>query len=60
MVPNSDKKISRILGDDDKKKLEEKKKRLQHPYMIESRKHWDWEQSYYEYYKDIPKKGESE
>jgi len=44
-------KIQRIL-DDDKAKERERKERVQHPHMIESRKHWDWEQSYYEYYKD--------
>lgn len=42
---------------DDKKKEEEKKKRLQHPHMIESRKHWDWEQAYYDCY---PKKDKEE
>ena len=42
-------KIDKIL-DDDKKKEAERKKRLQHPHMIESRKHWDWEQSYYDIY----------
>jgi len=43
-------KIDKILGDDDAKKIKERKNRTQHPHLIESRKHWDWEQSYYDMY----------
>ena len=43
-------KIDKILGDEDAKKIKERKNRTQHPHLIESRKHWDWEQSYYDLY----------
>ena len=35
---------------EDKKKERERKERIQHSHIIESRKHWDWEQSYYDLY----------
>jgi len=30
--------------------MSKEEKRLQHPHIIESRKHWDWEQAYYDLY----------
>jgi Ni/Co efflux regulator RcnB len=36
----------------DKRKERERKERIQHPHVIESRKHWDLEQQYYDYFKD--------
>jgi len=43
-----DKRIERILDDEEKKTPRDPL--TQHPHMIESRKHWDWEQSYYEHF----------
>ena len=48
--------ILRFLSDD-KKKEQERKNRIQHPHLVESRKHWDWEQAYYDLY---PKKDKGE
>ena len=37
---------------EDKKKERERKERIQHPHMIKSRKHWDLEQQYYDYFNE--------
>jgi hypothetical protein len=37
----------------DKKKERERKERIQHPHIVESRKNWDLEQ-YYDYFEDKP------
>ena len=43
-------KVDKVL--EEVKKLRGKKKDTlkQHPHIVESRQHWDWEQSYYDLY----------
>ena len=33
---------------EERKKIRERKERIQHPYMIKSRSHWDWDSGYYD------------
>mgnify|MGYP000131107993 FL=1 len=43
---------------EDKKKERERKERIQHPHMIKSRNHWDYEQAYWDLLKDQTKTSE--
>ena len=42
----SDKKIDKYLSIEDRKKIRDRKERIQHPYLIKSRLHWDWDMGY--------------
>jgi len=42
----SDKYIYDSISNEDRKKIRERKERIQHPYMIKSRSHWDWDMGY--------------
>lgn len=37
---------------EDRKKIRERKERIQHPHMIKSRSHWDWDMGYDDKYPD--------
>jgi hypothetical protein len=43
----SEKNIDKLLSNDDRKKIKDRKERIQHPHMIKSRSHWDWDMGYY-------------
>ena len=34
------------LSSDDRKKIRDRRERIQHPHMIKSRSHWDWDMGY--------------
>lgn len=34
------------MSNEDRKKIRERKERIQHPHMIKSRSHWDWDMGY--------------
>ncbi len=42
----SDKYIDDSISNEDRKKIRERKERIQHPHMIKSRSHWDWDMGY--------------
>lgn len=42
----SDKKLDKYLSIEDRKKIRDRKERIQHPYLIKSRSHWDWDMGY--------------
>lgn len=42
----SDKHIDNSMSNEDRKKIRERKERIQHPHMIKSRSHWDWDMGY--------------
>ena len=42
----SDKKSNIPLDSEDRKKIRDRKERIQHPYVIKSRSHWDWDIGY--------------
>ena len=42
----SDKYLDESLSNEDRKKIRERKERIQHPYMIKSRSHWNWDMGY--------------
>ena len=42
----SDKYLDDSLSNEDRKKIRERKERIQHPHMIKSRSHWDWDMGY--------------
>lgn len=42
----SEKNIDKLLSNDDRKKIKDRKERIQHPHMIKSRSHWDWDMGY--------------
>ena len=42
----SEKNIDKFISNEDRKKIRERKERIQHPYMIKSRSHWDWDMGY--------------
>jgi len=42
-------KFRNLLADlfkSDKEKLRERKRRVQHPHMIDAKRHWDWDTGY--------------
>ena len=41
-----EKNIDKFISNEDRKKIRERKERIQHPYMIKSRSHWDWDMGY--------------
>lgn len=42
----SEKNIDKFISNEDRKKIRERKERIQHPHMIKSRSHWDWDMGY--------------
>ena len=42
----SAKKSNIPLDFEDRKKIRDRKERIQHPYVIKSRSHWDWDIGY--------------
>lgn len=42
----SAKKSNIPLDSEDRKKIRDRKERIQHPYVIKSRSHWDWDIGY--------------
>jgi hypothetical protein len=42
----SEKNIDKSVSNEDRKKIRERKERIQHPHMIKSRSHWDWDMGY--------------
>ena len=43
-------KFDRILQEVEKLRGKKKDTLNQHPHIVESRRHWDWEQAYYDLY----------
>lgn len=42
----SKKDLGKFMRMDDARKILERKERIQHPHMIKSRSHWDWDLGY--------------
>lgn len=42
--------LDKILNEVEKMRGKKKDTLKQHPHIVESRRHWDWEQSYYDIY----------
>ena len=43
-MPKKD--LSKFMSTDDARKILDRKERIQHPHMIKSRSHWDWDLGY--------------